>query len=107
MFPEADDFIEVSSNGSPHDGLIGKVISVAPNKVTASIYGREVTLSNKEVKLKARVGSRSHSLLLRKSINWETDSLDAVGLYVLMDVALWLRDFDWCKDIQNRMAVLG
>lgn len=107
MFPEVDDFIEVESEGSPHHGLIGRVVFNSPDKVTVSLYGRNVTLSKSDVSITAKLGSRRHALLTRRSMEWEMDSLDRVGLYVLMDIALWLRDFEWCKDIHQIMATLG
>jgi hypothetical protein len=107
MFPEVDDFIEVESDGSPHHGLIGRVVSTSPDKVTVNLYGRNLTLSESDVSITAKLGSRRHALLTRKSMEWDMDSLDGIGLYVLMDIALWLRDFDWCKDIHQIMAGLG
>ena len=104
MFPEVDDFIEVDSEGHPCHGLIGKVVSVHPeDKVVVNIFGKEVTLSSKEIKIKAKVGSRAHSIMNRKSVHWELDGLDKIGLYVLMDIALWMRDYEWCKEIYERM----
>jgi hypothetical protein len=107
MFPEVEDFIEVDSEGHPHNGLIGRVVSTAPNKVTVNFYGKEVSLPEAIVKVKAKLGTRAHSLINRKAMQWDLDSLDKVGLYVLMDIALWLRDFEWCKDLHQRMAQLG
>lgn len=107
MFPEVNDFIEVDSEGHPQNGLIGRVVSTAPNKVTVNLYGKEVSLDERLVKVKAKLGTRAHSLLNRKSMAWDLDSLDRIGLYVLMDIALWMRDYEWCKDIHQRMAKVG
>ncbi|WP_091018831.1 MULTISPECIES: hypothetical protein [Paenibacillus] len=107
MFPEVDDFIEIDSEGHPHNGLIGRVVSLAPNRVTFNLYGKEVSIAERFVKVKAKLGTRAHILLSRKSMHWELDSLDFIGLYVLMDIALWMRDYEWCRDIQQRMAKVG
>ncbi|MFF2889486.1 hypothetical protein [Paenibacillus sp. NPDC057967] len=107
MFPEVDDFIEVVSEDHPQNGLIGRVVSTAPNSVVAIIYGKEVSLQELHVKVRAKLGTKAHSLINRKAEHWDLDNLDDIGLYVLMDIALWLRDYEWCKDIHIRMRKVG
>ncbi|ALA07208.1 hypothetical protein SECTIM467_84 [Brevibacillus phage SecTim467] len=103
MFPEENDFIEVDSEGHSCHGLIGKVVSTYSDKVVVSLYGRETTVAPQNVRIKAKVGSRAHAIMARKASQWELNSLDKIGLYALMDIALWMRDYEWCEDIYQRM----
>ncbi|MFF2912359.1 hypothetical protein [Paenibacillus sp. NPDC057934] len=105
MSPEVNDYIRVTSEGSPHDGLIGQVVATAEkDMLVLRLYGREVRLAQSELSVLAKNGSRAHSLISRKALHWDMNYLDSIGLYVLMDIALWLRDYEWCKDINQRMA---
>ncbi|MWV43062.1 hypothetical protein GRF59_05415 [Paenibacillus sp. HJL G12] len=94
----------MDSEGHPQNGLIGKVLSASANHVVVDLYGREVSLNKRMVRVKAKFGSRAHSLMSMKAMHWDLDHLDDVGLFVLMDIALWMRDYDWCKDIHMRMT---
>ncbi|MCM3132942.1 hypothetical protein M3629_09100 [Paenibacillus polysaccharolyticus] len=107
MRPEVDDFIEVTSEAHPQNGLIGRVVAASLNKVTVNLYGSEVILSESHIRVRAKLGTRAHALLNLKSMMWDMDSLDDIGLYVLMDIALWMRDYDWCKEIYQRMVKAG
>lgn len=104
MFPEVEDFVEVNIEGHPCNGLIGVVKDSRPDKqIVVTVFGKDVTLKPNEVRMKAKVGSRAHSIISRKALDWNLDGLDKVAYRGLIDLALDLRDFEWCKELYERM----
>ena len=95
------DFVEVIDKKSEYFGMIGKVKGLNSRSALVDIYGKLVEIDRVDLRLRARVGSRTHDELTDQ-INSRDPELDEEGYNALIDFALDIRDFKWAAELVDR-----
>lgn len=104
---EAEDFVEILKEGHPQHGLTGRIINVNGDVVVVNIYGQWLKLNITDVKLKAKFKSRAHMILNRTALEWNTDRFTEEDYKDMIDFALDVQDYAWCKELQERLEAMG
>jgi hypothetical protein len=101
-----EDFIEIVNPNHKMYGFIGRLLKMGEDTVEVEVLGLPISLSKKDVKLRARRGSRTHDEFTEMYKSQVTNYIDELGYKTLIDLALDIRDFEWVKELSERLEAL-